>query len=264
VKEYKTRKDYKALTDYDEYRFTLMEILRYTALLTVVLAGFSFVFYDSFLPALFLWVPALMLYLKQQRKSHISRRKKQLMKQFLSAGALLGDYLRSGYSMENAVRTSSRELKALWGENADVVREWNVMAARLSVSMTIEEAFREFAARTHVEEIISFSEVFSVVKRTGGQIGEAIAGVISVLQDGFAIEEQIETMVSAAKFEQKVMDIMPLGILLYVRLSAPDLVAGLYEGIAGRLIMTACLAVYIGAYLWAEKITDIRAVGETG
>lgn len=215
-------------------------------------------FYDSLLPAVILWIPAMLLYSKRERARLIRRRKKALTKQFLSAGALLGDYLRSGYSVENAVTKSIRELSELWGEKADIVREWKVMGVRLNYSQTVEKVFREFAERTHVEAIENFAEVFEIVKRTGGQTGEVVASVTAVLQNEFSVEEQIETMISAKKFEQKIMDVMPLGILLYVRLSAPELVAGLYEGLLGRLIMTGCLVVYAVAYLWAEKITEIR------
>ena len=58
--------------------------------------------------------------------------------------------------------------------------------------------------------------------------------------------------------EQKVMNLMPLMILLYVDLSFGGYLDGLYHNIFGILVMTACLAVYLASYLLSEKIMSIQ------
>lgn len=70
--------------------------------------------------------------------------------------------------------------------------------------------------------------------------------------------EAIQTEISGKRMEQKVMNLMPLFILLYVDVSFGGYLDGLYHNIAGAAVMTACLVVYIGAYLLSEKIMSVQ------
>ena len=55
----------------------------------------------------------------------------------------------------------------------------------------------------------------------------------------------------------EVMMAMPLGILAYMKLSAPEFLTPSYGNAAGIMIMTVCLAVYAGCIALGKKITDI-------
>ena len=54
------------------------------------------------------------------------------------------------------------------------------------------------------------------------------------------------------------MDGIPLFILVYVRFASPELLRVMYETLAGRLVMTLCLIVYLFAVFLAERILRIR------
>ena len=227
-------------------------------MLAGLLCLLSYVFYDSFLPALLAGFPAAVFYLKRVRKQRAETRQEQLKKEFLTGASLLGDYLKSGYSIENAIRGSVNELTEVWGADSDIVAEWNRMGKSMSLSMSAEEAFRDFGQRSGIEQIRDFSEIFSIVKRSGGRLDESVTAVTSLLSEQFAAEEQIRTMTAAKRYEQKIMNVMPIGILLYIKMSSPDLLSVMYQTMTGRAIMTACLGLYIAAYFWAERIITIK------
>ena len=117
----------------------------------LILAGLmsllSYVFYNSVLPAAVAFVPTALFYMKRVRKQHAESRQEQLKKEFLTGASLLGDYLKSGYSIENAIRGSVNELTEVWGAESDIVAEWNRMGKSMSLSMSAEEAFRDFGQR---------------------------------------------------------------------------------------------------------------------
>jgi len=219
---------------------------------------FSYVFYNSLLPALLLSIPAFFLYAKRSVKILRDRRKERLKREFLFAAGLLGDYLRSGYSVENAILSSEKELLQAFGEESDILREWRGMGRAMRLNMTAEEVFRDLGRRSHIREINDFAEIFEVVKRSGGQLSEVINRVTEMLAEAFTVEEQIRTTLAAKKLEQKIMNLMPVGILLYIRAGSGDLLLVMYSSILGRLVMTGCLLVYAAAYLWAEKILKIE------
>ena len=54
------------------------------------------------------------------------------------------------------------------------------------------------------------------------------------------------------------MNVIPLGMLLFLQISSWEYIRVLYESILGMSIMTVCLGVYIVALFIAEKIMDIQ------
>ena len=223
----------------------------------ILLVG-SLVFYNTLLPAFFLFPPVFVIFGKREVKRLIEKRKEQLKTEFLTELLLLGDLLRSGHSFENALRATEKELLELYGEGSDMLSEIRLMMAGFSLSRTPEELFLDLSERADVPEIREFASVFSLVNRTGGQIREVIQGVSESLTEAFAVEEEIRTMIASKRMEQRIMDVMPAAILLYVKTASPELLASMYETLSGRLIMTGCLLVYVLAYYWSEKIMDIK------
>ncbi len=240
--------------DYDCYKLSAREVLGYGGITVLALLVLFYVFYDAAWLAFPAAVPVFLIFRKPLRKALAERRKRRLRKEFLSAVTLMGDALRSGYSAENAVVSSVPELSTLWGERSDMAREWNDMAKAFRLNQTIEETLSDLGVRTHVPEIQDFADVFAVTKRSGGRLSEVVTDTGMILREQFDAEEKVRTAVAARRFEQKIMDVMPAGILLYVRLTSPSLIRLLYEDLTGRLVMTACLIVYILAVLWGERI----------
>ena len=159
--------------------------------------------------------------------------------------------------MENALIRSERELIAVHGADCDMAKEWRRMVEGLRLNRTVEEVFLDFAKRACIGEIRDFAEIFGIVKRTNGQLGDVISAVTAQLSEQFRAEEQITSSLAAKRLELRIMDVIPLFILLYIRLVSPDLLNVMYETFAGRIVMTACLGVYLFAIFLAEKILKL-------
>ena len=54
------------------------------------------------------------------------------------------------------------------------------------------------------------------------------------------------------------MNYVPLGIILYMRLTSGEMFEKVYHNWIGAIFMTICLIVYFIARLIAEKIVDIK------
>ena len=53
------------------------------------------------------------------------------------------------------------------------------------------------------------------------------------------------------------MNAMPIVLMLYVELTSPGYFSKMYHSGAGIGIMTAALAIYLLAYFWGKRISDI-------
>ena len=58
--------------------------------------------------------------------------------------------------------------------------------------------------------------------------------------------------------EQRVMVCIPLGIVMYLKLTSQGFVDVLYGNIIGIIVMTLCLIVYAAAVFISVKIVDIK------
>ena len=54
------------------------------------------------------------------------------------------------------------------------------------------------------------------------------------------------------------MAVIPAGIILYMRVFSSGFLDILYDSMAGNIIMTVCLIIYIAALFWGSRITNIK------
>lgn len=60
------------------------------------------------------------------------------------------------------------------------------------------------------------------------------------------------------KMEQKIMVCIPLGILIYLRMTTQGFVDVLYGNVLGIIVMTLCLIIYAAAAVISIRIVDIK------
>ena len=101
-----TRKDYRM------YHFTGKETAKYLLEGAAVCAAADYLFYQS-LPVLLFMLPIPVLFLKMQRKKCTARQQRELNYQFRDALTAMNVAVQAGYSAENAVRASVKDLGRL-------------------------------------------------------------------------------------------------------------------------------------------------------
>ena len=187
-------------------------------------------------------------------------KKQQLMlrEQFKECIRVVTASLYSGYSVENAFREAEKELVHLLGERADMCQELRVINQQIRLNMPVESLLRDLAERSGVEEISGFGQVFGYAKRNGSDFVRILKDTTLRISEKAGLEQELQIMVASRQLEQKIMNVIPLGILFFVQLSSPGFLDIMYAGALGRTIMSICLVVYGVAYLISEKIVDIR------
>ena len=216
----------------------------------------SFLFYNSIF-AVFPMLFYLPVYLKQ-RESAIKRKKQeQINIQFKDGMLAISSALGAGYSVENAFREAVGELETLYGQDAVMVMEFKKIERKIALNENVEDALELMAENIKLEDAVYFSEVFRFAKRSGGNLVEIIAKTASNISDKIEVKEDIEVLISGKKMEQKVMNIMPYGIIAYLRLCAFEFISPMYGNLLGISVMTLCLIVYLFAGKLSAKITNI-------
>lgn len=245
------------VVDYASYQFSYQERIKYFIAGMTILIVISYLFYNSVF-AIIIGSPFLIVFFSRCKKQCMKKRREELSMQFKDLLAALSSSLSTGYSVENAFREAYQEIVVLYGENAYLSKELSYIIHKISVNQTIEEALEEFSTRSRIEDIENFSQVLKIAKRSGGGLGIVLAATADTLQDKIEVRREIMTAIQAKRYEQKIMNMVPLAMIFYMRVSNGAFMGVLYENITGRIIMTVCLTLYILSYCLGEKIVDIK------
>ena len=94
------------------------------------------------------------------------------------------------------------------------------MESQLKVSVPVEELFRSLGERCGIEDMENFATVFT--QRSGPEvICQNRQTSARMLGDKIDVKKEIETTLAAKKAEQMVMSLMPVGIIIYLKLTSP-------------------------------------------
>ena len=217
----------------------------------------SWLFYRSFYGMAGI-IPLYILVKKYLREYLLQRQREQMLFQFREFLQMAVAALKAGYAMENAFIEAWQEYVQLYGNKTIIAQEFRNINHKVQLNIPLEELIDDFAQRSGIEEILSFAQVCGFAKRSGGDMMKIFYGTVDKIRQKSEVEREIETVVTAKRTEQRIMDLVPFGILFYVGFTSPDFLKPLYGNLLGVSVMTVCLISYLGAFLWAEKILKIR------
>ncbi len=219
-------------------------------------AMISILFYDSFAAA----IPGMVLvvfYFKEKKHMFVRKRMQGMRRELKEFLNLLITALQTGRSLENAFIEATKDLARYVESETPLVLELKQICVKINLGEPMEKLLREFSRRSHLEELEYFSEVFSVGKRSGGNIVSIMKNTIYMLQERMEAEAEIITAITEKKLEFQLMTVIPLAIILYLRIGAGNLINSLYGNVTGICVMTVCLAFYGGCYLYGKRLLEI-------
>ncbi len=247
-----------SLIDYDLYTIPIKMKIIYSLMAAILIFAVSYLFYRSIILALIL-CPLGILYLKYKQGKIIVKRRNELNIQFKDLLISLSSSLCAGRALENAFETALEDLLVLYpSDEAYIIKETKIIIHKLSYNITIEEAISDFARRAKIDDIKNFSDVITICKRTGGNLIEAIKNSAGIISDKIEMKQEIETLLSSRKFEQKILNLMPIGMVFVLSVTAADYIEPVFNTPQGRGAMTACLILLITAFLISNKIMNIK------
>lgn len=245
------------MIDYQTYQYSKEEFIKTLLLSLLLTSSISYLFYQSILVVI-LTSPAAILCMRYRKRQFIEERFQLLSLEFKETILSISNALNAGYSIENSLTEAEKDLELLYEGNSYMIKELAYMRYQLSLNHTIEMVFQEFAQRVPIEDVTNFVDVFVTAKRTGGDIIKIIHTTSKNMNDKIEIQREVQTLITAKKYEANLMSVVPLGIICYMWLSSPGYLDPLYHNLLGVVVMTVLLGLYVMAYLMIQKIVNIR------
>ena len=245
------------MTDYRVYKTDRWEKAVAFLVLAATLTIIGILFYDTPVTAVLTVVfmrPALRAYSVLMAE----RRKDELRKEFRDLLDSLAASFAGGRHMREALSEALKELAAIYQDDDDIMLEIRGMLKRMDDGETDAAVLQDLGERTGIEDIMMFAEVFSTCRETGGDIISAMTSASSMLGDKIRIESEIRSLTAQKKTEGMVISVMPLVIIVFLRMIAPDYIAVMYGSPQGVFLMTFAIAGALGAFYMIRKITAIE------
>lgn len=224
---------------------------------TAATAVMSYVFYDSLIPAPLL-LPVWMIYMRDWHDDISKKKEQELRQQFRDSIQVMASTLKAGYSVENAIREAGKDISPVYSEETRIRKEFERMERQMDMNMSAEEVLKGFAERTGQEDIENFVNVFAAAKKSGGDSIAVIRDAVKIISGKIDTEKEIQTMIASKKMEFDIMCAVPFAIILYMKLTFGEFLNILYGNMAGAAIMSLCIFVYMGAYVYGRKIIRIE------
>lgn len=223
----------------------------------IVVVSVAWIYYRSWV-AVILLIPVGIWYYIRLLDECIRRKEQEFLVQFKELMQTFSSLLNTGYSVENAVKESLKEMSVFYCDEAAILRELEIMVRQIRMQVPVEQTVEELAWRTRLADVENFAGVFMTAKRSGGDMISIIRNTADQIGDKIDVRREIDTMLAAKKYEFQVMSVIPFGIVLYMTVSFPEFMGNLYGNVIGTGVMTGCLIIYLGAYGLGQKIIQIE------
>lgn len=245
------------LCHYQTYQFGktefILEIIR--AVIQIMMTGI--LFFRSWIGCVML-SPLIFWILKKRKREKQGKRRLELQTDFKEVILSMAASLHAGYSLEQTIPIALEDMKRLYpGEQRPIMYELNWMIRNLELNIPTEQLFAEFASRSGIEEIRSFSVILFTVRKQGGNLVKISRESAEHISQKIQVQTEIEQVIAGKKLEKDIMILMPYFILLYLQFTNSTYLNPLFHNIYGNSCMMACLAAIYIAEWWADKVVGI-------
>lgn len=245
------------MTDYKEYCFSKKEWLIEVFRAAVEIVFLGFLFFRSVIGCFLLLPYAVRIVLRRKVQKN-EERKRQLRVEFGEAVLSVAASLQAGYALEQTIEVAAKDMERIHGKTQCLmVQELEWMKKNLALHVPMEQLFKDFARRSGVEEIRSFSTILAVAKRQGGNMVKISVRAAKNISLKIQVQSEIDQVLAGRKLEQKIMVRMPYFILLYLQMTNPSYLEPLFHQWSGRILMFVCLTVTLAAREWADYLVRI-------
>lgn len=184
------------------------------------------------------------------------KRLRSLQIQFRDMLESLSASYSAGRNTEDAFYGACADLQNIYGNKADIVLEAKIIVDGCCNGLSIYELLRNFAERSHLDDINSFATIFEVSSRYGGNLRHVIGETREIINDKIETEMEIQTLLTANKNELNIMMAMPFIIMLMLNgMGDMSIVSNTPLNVA---VKCGALILFAIAYLIGKKIVDIR------
>jgi len=181
--------------------------------------------------------------------SAIARRQKKFTSHFADAMDIIVRGVRTGLPLGDCLKIIAHESPDPLGA------EFRRVVEGESIGIPLEVCLEQMYERMPISEVNFFSTVLNIQKTTGGNLGESLANLASVLRGRKLLREKIKALSAEAKMSAIIIGALPIAVGGLVTVIAPDYMMELYTTPTGhRNLMIGAGMMVLGTLMMRKMI----------
>lgn len=133
--------------------------------------------------------------------------------------------------------------------------EFRILIEGLAIGLTVGEAAERLSERIPSPETTFFSIVLAIQEKTGGNLGETLTNLSTVLRDRKKLRDKITAISTEARVSAGIIGSMPFLVIVALYITTPDYLTVLFTTSAGKMILGGGLLwMMIGIFIMKQMI----------
>jgi len=172
------------------------------------------------------------------------RRRKAFGAQFPDALDMIVRSLRAGHPVPVAISMVAREMKDPIGS------EFGIVADEITYGADLETGLRNLYFRVGQDDLPLFVTAVAIQGTTGGNLGEILQNLSSVIRDRFKMRRKIRALAAEARASALILSSLPIGIFFVIQFVSPDFYASVWdEPLTKRALAVAGCWMMLGNFI---------------
>lgn len=197
-------------------------------------------------------------YFKSEQIFLQKKKKEEAGEQFKEMLLLVSKSQKAGYSVDNAFISCVPEMQELYGKESSICKMLRMICSAWENRQSLSEVWERIGDMTEISEIREFAGIYEIAQKKSGNVAGVMEKTAEIIAGKIETEKEIAVLLSAKRLEQRIMNVMPFLIMLYMMVTSPGYFDSLYHTPAGIFVMSVCLGIYLAAYVASLRIVDIK------
>lgn len=180
------------------------------------------------------------------------RRSRQAEAQLPDALVMMKGSIGAGFTIVQAIETAASELGGQLGE------EFNNMIVRMKLGASVDEALGALLANVPCEDIELFVTAVTILRRTGGNMGECFGKLIETIERRRRVASRVRSLTAQGIAQALILLALPWFMMFALHVLAPDFIAPLFDTGLGNAALALVVILEVLGALWLRKIVVIR------
>jgi tight adherence protein B len=185
-------------------------------------------------------------------RSRKARRVRQFEAQLADGLTMMGNSLRSGYSLLQAMDIVAREMpKPISAEFGRVVQE-------AGFNVPLEESFEALVKRIESDDLDLMVTAIIIQRQIGGNLAEVLDRISTTIRERMRLLGEVRTLTAQGRISGMVVAALPLVLCLILTLLKRDYMVPVFMHPLGRAMLGVALGMQVAGMLIVRRIVNVR------
>jgi tight adherence protein B len=192
------------------------------------------------------WAPELGIIVMRRR------RRAAFSEQLVDGLVMMGNGLRAGFTLQQAIDMLVEEMPAPISQEFDLVRR------EYRVGVELDQALRNCVTRTKDADLDLVITATQITRQLGGNLAEVFDRIVAMVRDRKILKGKAEALTAEGKMQARVVGVLPYAFAFLLTKFNPDMMRLMWTTVPGFLGLVAVVFLDTLGYLWVRKVSNIE------